>query len=368
MRPSHLINGVVMVAVLGGGVAMSLYVLLTPELRTAITKPVPGYDYLDGKLTSSVEASYKDELPIKNRSVDVLNALTVSLFSEGRKGVVIGANGWLFTAEEYAWTPDSPKNLETNLTRIGEIAGELKTRGIALEIALIPEKADIYSDLLLRARPSEHTGEYDSVRERLVALTDAPVPDLRQLLLTERQKEDVFFPTDTHWTVAGAGAVASEVARSFPTSPSIAAVSFDLKPDAVVHHDGDLLRFVELGPFSHLLPKTQDTVAPKLAVAAAADVGAFLSDDSTAASSPHVALVGTSYSANTLWSFEPQLKAALGRDVVNLAEAGHGPMVPMEAFLKKLDAGEIHVSSVIWEMPLRYLDDKPDVVADGSSI
>lgn len=368
MRASMLINGTLMIVVLSGGAAMSLSVLLTPELRSAITKPVPGYDYLDGKLTSSVEASYKDELPIKDRSVDVLNALTVSLFGEGRKGVVIGDKGWLFTAEEYAWTPDSPRNLETNLTRIGEIAAELKARGITLEIALIPEKADIYSDLLRRARPAEHAGEYDEVRGKLLALTGAPVPDLRQLLLTERQKEDVFFPTDTHWTVAGAGAVAAEIARAFPTSPSIARMSFGLKPDATVHHDGDLLRFVELGPFGHLLPKTQDTVAPKLAVADAANVGDFLSDDSTPASSPQIALIGTSYSANTLWSFEPQLKAALGRDVVNLAEAGHGPMVPMEAFLKKLEAGQIHVSSVIWEMPLRYLDDKPDVVADGSSI
>ena len=76
-----------------------------------------------------------------------------------------------------------------------------------------------------------------------------------------------------------------------------------------------------------------------------------------AAAAPEIVLVGTSYSANALWSFEPQLKAALGKDVLNLAEQGHGPFVPMADVIRQLDAGNLHPRAIIWEIPVRYLDD-----------
>lgn len=359
------VNGIVMLGLLLAGGGMSAFVIATPELRAVATRPLPGYSYLDGSLTSSLEGTYKEELPVKSGSAELLNAFTLSLFGDGRKGVLVGKSGWLFSSEEYAWTGDSSSNLTRNLQRIAEIAILLRTNGITLQIALIPEKADIYSDLLVEGRPAIHSGQYEAVRARLIALTGVEVPDLRAPLLAGRQTEEVFFPTDTHWTVAGAGTAARVLAASFP-SEAFPAAAFDLKADPLVHHSGDLKRFIELGPFAALLPATTDEVVPIVAVAEGGDVDDFLSDPFVE-SAPALALVGTSYSANALWSFEPQLKAALGIDVVNLADEGRGPMVPMEAFVKQLERGEIAVKGVIWEMPLRYLDDKPDAAGGKSS-
>ena len=42
------------------------------------------------KITATIESTYEDELPIRNPSGAALNALTYSLFGEGRKGVVLG--------------------------------------------------------------------------------------------------------------------------------------------------------------------------------------------------------------------------------------------------------------------------------------
>jgi alginate O-acetyltransferase complex protein AlgJ len=369
MRASFWLNGVAMIAVLAGGGLMSGWTFFSSDVRSTILKPLPGYSYLNGYITSTLEATYKNELPIRNNSVEVLNAFTLATFGEGRKGVVVGNKGWLFTSEEYAWTPDSPTILKRNLDRIATIAAELKAKGIALQIALVPEKADIYSDLLARPRPAEHKDEYDSVRRQLAAMTGAPVPDLRRPMLAEKARTDVFFPTDTHWTVAGAGVVAKELAASFPAFDLIPATSFELEPEQPEHHSGDLLRFLELGPFHTLLSTTNDGVTPVLAVAKTVEIGDFLADeDDAAAADPQIALVGTSYSANKLWSFEAQLKAALNRDLVNFAEEGHGPMVPMESLLKKIEAGEVKVRAIIWEMPLRYLDDNLEAPASASAV
>ena len=123
-KTTAMINGAVMIALLVGGAGMSGYVFVTPELREAVTKQLPPNEYVDGKITATIESSYEDELPIRKPSGAVLNALTYSLFGEGRKGVVVGEAGWLFSAEEYDWTPQSDANLRENLKYVGEVARE----------------------------------------------------------------------------------------------------------------------------------------------------------------------------------------------------------------------------------------------------
>ncbi len=202
-NPANLANGVVMIGLLVAGAGMSAYVFVTPELRAAVVKPLAPYQYVDGKITATIESTYEDELPLRPPSSAALNALTFTLFGEGRKGVVIGKAGWLFSAEEYDWTPDSAAHLKQNLSYVAEVAAALKARGIALEIALLPEKADIYADHLTKPRPLAHEGKYERVRDALAA-TGATVPDLRESLEAASLTQTVFFPTDTHWSVAGA--------------------------------------------------------------------------------------------------------------------------------------------------------------------
>lgn len=363
--PVSLLNGAVMAGLLAGGAWMTVSVMVSPELGAAVTQPLKVYEYLNGRITSAIDGAYKEELPVRPHSVDILNAVTYVLFKEGRRGVVVGQKGWLFTSEEYDWTPGSSANLEANLRHVAAITGELKRRGIAVEIALVPEKSDIYANLLLKKRPAAHDGKYDAVRHRLSALTGAIIPNLRDVLLEARKHGDVFFPTDTHWSVAGAGVAAVQLASAFPNAATTTETEFSLKTTPTVSYSGDLLRFLQLGPFSALLPETADAVTPLVAVATEGSVDDFLAEPSTT-SAPQVALVGTSYSANPTWSFEAQLKSSLGRDVVNLAKAGHGPMEPMEAFLKQVRAGDISVEAVIWEIPLRYLDDDLKDLPGGS--
>ena len=71
-----------------------------------------------------------------------------------------------------------------------------------------------------------------------------------------------------------------------------------------------------------------------------------------------VALAGTSYSANTLWSFESHLRNELQTDVLNVAEEGKGPFDPMSTYLEQLEVGDLNYPKlVLWEIPIRYLDD-----------
>ena len=83
------------------------------------------------------------------------------------------------------------------------------------------------------------------VRKALLS-TGAAVPDLREPLQEASVSGAVFVPTDTHWTVVGAGVVAEALAGDFRAPEQLASADFQLKPDAPVHHDGDLTRFIDL--------------------------------------------------------------------------------------------------------------------------
>ena len=68
-----------------------------------------------------------------------------------------------------------------------------------------------------------------------------------------------------------------------------------------------------------------------------------------------VTLVGTSYSANANWNFVGALKQALRSDVINDSKDGHGPILPMLAYLKSDAFKNTPPQVLIWEFPERYL-------------
>lgn len=368
MRPELLGNGIALLTIMVLGAGIAATTVASARFQAALPAKQPLLALLDGRASSALEADFKHHLPLLEPSVSLLNSATMVMFGQARKEVQVGRDGWLFTSEEYDWRPDSERVLAENLSRIATTADSLRQRGIRLAIALIPEKADIYSELLVHPRPTAKLGLYDRVRARVAEATGTPVPDLRAALAAAKRSADVFYPTDTHWTVAGAGAVAHALAESLAEADG-GATRFDLAPDAAAPHEGDLLRFVELGPFASLLPATVRDVQPLLAVAAAADADDFFAPAGDAAGETAVALVGTSYSAHKLWSFEPQLKAALGTEIVNYSKAGEGPFIPMQDFLALAPSATAYIRLVVWEIPLRYMDDRPVPApsADSSS-
>ena len=118
-----------------------------------------------------------------------------------------------------------------------------------------------------------------------------------------------------------------------------------------IDHEGDLLSFIPLGKFRHIGPKPDKLT--KLQTTKRGDLGNGLGLFGN--TSIPITLVGTSYSANPLWNFEGALKEALGADVLNVADEGEGPTVPMVNYLKSEAFLETPPELIIWEIPERFL-------------
>ncbi len=337
----HWLPGLFLLAtVLIGGVAA----ITSKGSRTFPT----GQDVVTGKAAHAYETGLDAGVPFRDPAVTLWGTTNYRLFDEAREGALVGTDGWLYTTEEFQTSPSDAAEIAGKLAYIRQVRDELKAQGSRLIVALLPAKVRVYPEHLGSHRvPVVKTEQYQAFRKNVEAL-GVPAPDLSAGLTAAKTQGDVFVRTDTHWTPLGAKIVAEHLARTIGEKMpalELPAATFQTKPSTTAT-PGDLLRYLPLpkgtGPQA---PQIQATTTTKLG-----DGGGLLGDEPVA-----VTLVGTSYSAIKTWNFEGVLKQALGADVLNVADEGQGPIVPMRTYLKSQMLKDSPPKLVVWEIPERFL-------------
>ncbi len=311
---------------------------------------------LNGRWTKAVETHYDDEFPIKRLGTNLWAALDFKLFNEGRPGVVLGRDQWLYSDEEFNPIVNEELNLQGNYALVEGVRQTLKARGVELVMAIVPAKVRLYPEHLAEVKPASiHADLYQDFHQR-VAAERIPAPDLLgPLQQAKNAGQQVFLRTDTHWTPEGAQIAAEQLARTIAEKTPLSGQpqQFVTQASENVSHKGDLRLFLPLDPlFENLMPATEPL---QKRITVAAEQPAEGEDALFANSEVPVALVGTSYSANPNWNFVGALKQALNSDVLSYAEDGHGPILPMLSYLKSDDFKNSPPQVLIWEFPERYL-------------
>ncbi len=317
---------------------------------------------LTGSLTKKLDDVYRQSLPHRDPAIGVIGALRYLAVGEGRKGVIAGADGWLYTAEEIR---PMTEEIAVPLARIAMVQRTLAKAGATLVIVPVPGKLDVHVDHSDAETAAGIGTLYDAFLAGLAA-EGVAVLDARAALKAEAATDLAFFRTDTHWTPKGAKAVAKALAASGLIPPGD--VAFSVAEAAEERFTGDLVSYVTTEGLAPLIGLTSEAAAPYTASVAAAEgeLDIFAGTEAGA-----TLLIGTSYSANPTWSFAEALKLALGRDVLNLAVEGQGPARPMLDYLASPEFRDAPPEVVIWEFPVRYLSDptvwdKQDRVKSGA--
>ncbi|MFJ9993836.1 alginate O-acetyltransferase [Pseudomonas putida] len=316
---------------------------------------------LDGKLAKAAETHYDEQFPIKRLGTNLWAALDFKLFNEGRPGVVLGRDQWLFSDEEFNPTANADQLMQDNLALIRGVRDTLQRQNIELVLAIVPAKARVYAEYLGKETPASLHGELFNQFHAQARQANVFAPDLLAPLEQAKARGQVFLRTDTHWTPMGAEVVAQSIAEGVKRQQLL-----DGQPQAYITeagktapYKGDLTNFLPLDPlFSSLLP-TPDNLQQRTTRPAQAEGDG--SDALFADSAIPVALVGTSYSANPHWNFLGALQQALHSDVANYAEDGHGPLLPMLKYLQSDAFKNAPPQVVVWEFPERYLPMKNDL-------
>ncbi|MEG1040589.1 MAG: alginate O-acetyltransferase [Pseudomonas sp.] len=316
---------------------------------------------LDGKLAKAAETHYDEQFPLKRIGTNLWAALDFKLFNEGRPGVVLGREQWLFSDEEFKPVANSDQFEQENLALIRGVRDTLQQRGVQLVLAIVPAKARLYSEYLGEQTPASlHDDLYNEFHAQ-ARQAGVFAPDLLAPLTTAKNRGQVFLRTDTHWTPLGAEVAAQHLAEAVSRQNLLSGEpqQFITEQRPSAPYKGDLTNFLPLDPlFSNLLPPpdTLQARSTRPAQSTAQDADALFAENQIP-----VALVGTSYSANPNWNFLGALQQALRSDVVNYAEDGHGPLLPMLKYLQSAAFKDSAPQVLIWEFPERYLPMKNDL-------
>ena len=342
MRPIDLIPGVSLLVVCGTGFVGALF---TQAMHTSPDLPV-----WNGEWGVTWEKSLDQQVFVREPSVVAWAIVEYGLFKNGRPGVIVGDDDWLFTSEEFTLYPHDTNNLQRNLRTALAAADEIRQRGAKLVVVLVPAKARVEAD---------HLGRYtvpDQVAARpgpfVAGLRAAAIDvfDVEPALREARVSNQVFLRTDTHWTPHGADAAAKAIASHVRAAGAgwVDSATVTRTQGPATPHSGDLLRYIPLGPFQRTMGPPADTIVTPIV---AVDAGGGLLGDATIPAT----LVGTSYSDDTRWGFLGALQVAFSSDVLNAAAQGKGPFVSMAAYLDDRAWTTNPPQLVIWEIPERYL-------------
>ena len=323
--------------------SFALAIAVPAALGLATTElPRADLSVMSGTYQRAYEDRFVDGFPLTEISREAYTALNLALFNQTDPEVVIGADDWLFTTEEFR----APSASVDFAAEIRATADELAQHGIRLVPIIIPDKARIYADKLPRARDAELSVRYDAALD-VLATEGFEGLDPATWLTAARAEGATFMRTDTHWSPFGAEQVANRISDALGARGSL---NFETQTLAAQDFDGDLMPFVDTGRFAPWVGIPQEHV--DLSQTTKRDDGGLglFGDEEIG-----IVLVGTSFSARAEFNFDGALKAATGFDVVNLAVEGQGPFAPMSEALADGVLTEIAPQFVIWEIPERYI-------------
>jgi len=311
-------------------------------------------DIMEGLWTPKFEKSLNESLPVFEPSRNLWGQIQYALFGQGRKGVVVGENGWLFTDEEFSCLPSSSQHMAKNLDYIAQIKNTIESKNVKLHVVLIPAKVRIYEDYLGRNKITQCRKSVYSDVLSFMKKNEITVTGLLEGMKIHKSRDSLFLKSDTHWTPEGAGFSAELVAKDFDPSGEIVKTAYITKHNEKIEHEGDLLRYLP-SVRNELIKPDHMSVYETKETPTGGSVEASESLDLFGDDIPPVTLVGTSYSANPKWHFAEFLKDKLQVDIFNAADEGLGPFAVMRTYLDGNAWKNSPPSVVIWEIPERYV-------------
>ncbi|MGZ4986498.1 MAG: alginate O-acetyltransferase AlgX-related protein [Limisphaerales bacterium] len=154
---------------------------------------------------------YDDHFGFRKRLIYWGERWRLSWFDESPTGIVmVGQNGWLYYQADQSvgdmrrTTSFSVNQLEAWKTLLENRRYWLAKRGIHYVFVVPPDKHSVYPEYLPSwIKPVGKVTRLDQFMDYMKTHSSVPVLDLRQPLLQAKQKDFIYFQTDSHWNQMG---------------------------------------------------------------------------------------------------------------------------------------------------------------------
>lgn len=307
-------------------------------------------NFREGRSTTELEKQLDHKLPARNAMIAV--AIGTRYHTTGGAGEQVrsGRDGWLFLAEELRFDAGGAAHLQARADLLAGAARALRSQGVHLMVAVVPDKARIYPQRLAAgAYPDYLASRYGdalgALRTRGVDVVDLLAPLQRGAAGTQ-----VYYSSDTHWNQNGARIAAEAIARAVQERQiTLAPTTFSTSSGATAERAGDLIRLMGLEHAPAWLRPPADLEAPATTRQTSVDAQGGLFDSVAVP----VVLTGTSFSMRG--NFHGYLQQALSAKVLNTAKDGGGFLQAAEAYFKDEAFATDKPALLVWEVPERML-------------
>ncbi len=337
----------VMLAVLAVGFGLGVATLSSPGPRLRLREAMTPAAFLSGRTAAAVNYAMAHDLPIGGTLSAAGGVLRWRLFDSGGPLVTVGCGGWLYLTEELRPWPRGDAAMAARARALHEVAAGLAAKGVALQIALVPDKARIQAAGRCGALYSAQSqARYTAFAALLGGLRWT---DMR--IAYDGVRTPLYYRTDTHWNQDGA-AIAAAAVSSAIDAPIGRDRPFHTAYGAETERAGDLLRLMGLDHVPDLLRPLPDRERPATTSETdpAPDAGGLLD----AAPAPEVALIGSSYAVNG--NFRGALEQALATPVAQFAQEGGGFWRAARDYFRGQAFRETPPKLVVWEIPERVVN------------
>ncbi len=320
-------------------------------------------DFREGLSTQALEKQLDQKMSVRQTFIAVANTIRYQLFGAGGEQVRVGKNDWLFLSDELRYEGEDGKlknanpglALKMRVDLIAETSKRLEGQGVRLLLALVPDKARLYSEQLQGGTyPAYNQSRYldalKALNERQVVTVNLLTPFAE--VAKSSKTSTLYYRTDTHWNQQGAKLAAQAISeRVAALKLDIARTEFSTQAGAPVQErPGDLIRLMGLEPVPNALRPRPDQEAPEVTrekSAEKAQQGLF------GDSAVPVVLTGTSYSMRG--NFHGYLQEYLSAKVLNTAKDGGGFLQAITTYLKDEAFKAAKPKVLIWEVPERMM-------------
>ena len=87
---------------------------------------------INGQAASKLDSLYKTQLPHREPSIGLIGVARYLALGEGRKGVIVGENGWLYSNEEFMVPNDPTAIVSTAADQYRQDSGRTGGQGRAI--------------------------------------------------------------------------------------------------------------------------------------------------------------------------------------------------------------------------------------------
>ncbi len=318
-------------------------------LPAGLDFPRSWLDFREGRSTGALEKQLDQRLPARSALVDAANSLRYLLTGSGGEQVRPGKDGWLFLTEEFRYDADGRANLKVRAELLGAAARSLQRQGVKLIVAVVPDKARVYSNKLSSTRYPEYNRSRYADAVNAFEQQGVTTVNLLQPLVRAAAQGEVYYRTDTHWNQNGAEVAAQAVAAAIKQLGLVLEeTSFSSRKGSPVERPGDLIRLMGLGENFRMLGLLPDTEAPVVTEQSSAQSAGLFGD-----SAVPVVVTGTSYSLRA--NFVGYLQQAVSSKVLNAAKDGGGFLQATTSYLKDDAFRSSKPKVLVWEVPERFL-------------